>query len=402
MTVNTLRKYSIFILNSVLYISSTLAQQPNRDPRQQSVVYQLPKMEQVAIQKDITFKTVGPLQLKMDVYYPRHVRRDERLPVVVFVNGVGDRPNFPKLKEWGQYRDWGKLIAASGFAAITHDSRGEDAIADTSSLLEYVRANAARLNLNEDKILVWSCSANGREAMKIVMEDRPYIRAAVFYYAVGDAPSLLRELPLFIARAGLDNWNLNQGIDNFAATAVAQGLTVNFVNYAEGHHAFDLFDNTDESREIIKRTLEFIKFHLTQSNVGRVNRAPSPARFIALINGLGWVKALEIYERAKQDEPQAPLFTEQGLNNVGYVLLQNKKTREAIEIFKLNVAAYPNSANAYDSLADAYETDNKKSEAIKTAERAIELLDRDTNTPPPMRERIRQSAMEKLQRLRSN
>jgi tetratricopeptide (TPR) repeat protein len=179
-------------------------------------------------------------------------------------------------------------------------------------------------------------------------------------------------------------------------------LTVNFVNYAEGHHAFDLFDNTDESREIIKRTLEFIKFHLTQSNVGRVNRAPSPARFIALINGLGWVKALEIYERAKQDEPQAPLFTEQGLNNVGYVLLQNKKTREAIEIFKLNVAAYPNSANAYDSLADAYETDNKKSEAIKTAERAIELLDRDTNTPPPMRERIRQSAMEKLQRLRSN
>ena len=403
MTVERLSRYLIFCAALTISFSSTQAQQANRDPRQQAVVYQLSNSDKVIVQKDITFKTVGELQLKLDVYYPAEMKKDERLPVVVFINGVGNRPDFPKFKDWGQYRDWGKLVAASGLAAINYDSRGEEAVADASSLLEYVRANAAKLNLNEDRILIWACSANGRAGIKIAMEDRPYIRAAVFYYAVSETPPLLRDIPLFIARAGLDSSSLNQGLDNFAQTAVAQGLPVNFVNYPEGRHAFDLVDNTDESREIIKHTLDFIKFHLTQNISNRTGRAPSPARFIALINSLGWAKALEIYERTKRDEPQAPLFTEQAMNGVGYILLQqNKKIKEAIEVFKLNVTAYPNSANAYDSLGDAYEADNNKVEAVKSAEKAIELLDKDTTTPAQLREQIRQSATQKVQRLKGN
>lgn len=361
------------------------AQRLNRDPREQAVVYRLPNMDQVSVQRDITFKSVGDLQLKMDVYYPADFKKDERLPVVVFVDGVGNTPDLPKFKDWGEYRDWGKLVAASGLAAINYDSRGEAAVADTSSLLEYVKRNAAKLNLNEAKILIWACSANGRVGMKIAMEDRPYIRAAVFYYPASDAPPLLRELPLFVARAGLDNPNLNQGIDRFTQAAVAQGLAVSFVNYPEGHHGFDLLDNTEESREIIKRTIDFIKFHLTQRNETQTSRAPGPGRFIALINSLGWTKAQEIYTQAKRDDPHAALFTEQAMNGVGYSLLQGRKIKEAVEVFKLNVAAYPGSANAYDSLGDAYEADNNRAEAIRCSEKALGLLEEDTQSPcnPP-------------------
>ncbi len=47
---------------------------------------------------------------------------------------------------------------------------------------------------------------------------------------------------------------------------------------------------------------------------------------------------------------------ERSLNSLGYELLGKKSFDEAIEVFKLNVEAYPDSWNAYDSLAEAYAT----------------------------------------------
>ena len=43
------------------------------------------------------------------------------------------------------------------------------------------------------------------------------------------------------------------------------------------------------------------------------------------------------------------------INQMGYQFLNDSKPEEAIEAFKANVDRYPNSANVYDSLAEAYE-----------------------------------------------
>ena len=43
------------------------------------------------------------------------------------------------------------------------------------------------------------------------------------------------------------------------------------------------------------------------------------------------------------------------INQIGYRLLTDNKPEEAIAVFKLNTERYPNSANVYDSLAEAYE-----------------------------------------------
>jgi tetratricopeptide (TPR) repeat protein len=43
------------------------------------------------------------------------------------------------------------------------------------------------------------------------------------------------------------------------------------------------------------------------------------------------------------------------INDMGYQFIFNDKLEEAIAVFKANVARYPESANVYDSLADAYE-----------------------------------------------
>ena len=57
-------------------------------------------------------------------------------------------------------------------------------------------------------------------------------------------------------------------------------------------------------------------------------------------------------------------FAEPELNQLGYRLLRGGKPKEAIEIFKLNVEAYPQGFNTYDSLAEAYMNVNERELAI--------------------------------------
>ena len=78
------------------------------------------------------------------------------------------------------------------------------------------------------------------------------------------------------------------------------------------------------------------------------------------------------------------------INAFGYRLIQLQKMDEAIEMFKLNVELYPNSANVYDSLGDAYEQKGNKAEAIKNYEKALQI---DSTYP---------SSVEALRRLKGN
>lgn len=58
--------------------------------------------------------------------------------------------------------------------------------------------------------------------------------------------------------------------------------------------------------------------------------------------------------RVHQSNPQSHLTTEETLNQLGYDLLGRKQKDAAIEIFRLNTEFYPDSGNAYDSLAETY------------------------------------------------
>jgi len=61
------------------------------------------------------------------------------------------------------------------------------------------------------------------------------------------------------------------------------------------------------------------------------------------------------------------------INTLGYNYLQNKKTEEAIKVFKENTRRYPYSANVYDSLGKACETNNQLKEAQKNYKKAYQL-----------------------------
>ena len=56
-----------------------------------------------------------------------------------------------------------------------------------------------------------------------------------------------------------------------------------------------------------------------------------------------------------------------------------KRTKDAIEIFKLNVEMFPNSANPYDSLGETYLADDQKDLALANYKKAAELDPKNAN-----------------------
>jgi tetratricopeptide (TPR) repeat protein len=97
----------------------------------------------------------------------------------------------------------------------------------------------------------------------------------------------------------------------------------------------------------------------------------------SIITDKGIESALRQYNTLKRSNDY--YATENQLNALGYRLLGMKKVKEAIEIFKLNVEAYPQSANAYDSLGEAYMINGDKELAIKNYQRVVELNPQNNN-----------------------
>ena len=79
--------------------------------------------------------------------------------------------------------------------------------------------------------------------------------------------------------------------------------------------------------------------------------------------------------------------------------LEQGDKKGAIEIFKLNVYAYPASANVYDSLSDGYMADGEKTLAWENVKKSLQALEKDTTTSEEMRKMIRESAEKKLKEL---
>jgi CubicO group peptidase (beta-lactamase class C family) len=73
------------------------------------------------------------------------------------------------------------------------------------------------------------------------------------------------------------------------------------------------------------------------------------------------------------------VMKEDEINSVGYDFLNAGKITEAIEVFKLNVEAFPASGNCYDSLGEAYLKNGNKELAIKNYKRSVELDPRNEN-----------------------
>jgi glyoxylase-like metal-dependent hydrolase (beta-lactamase superfamily II) len=83
------------------------------------------------------------------------------------------------------------------------------------------------------------------------------------------------------------------------------------------------------------------------------------------------------FDKLKQDVMNARkkyFYTEGQLNSQGYsLLLEQKQVENAIKMFELTAELFPASWNAYDSLAEAYDTKGDKQKALELYKRSLEL-----------------------------
>ena len=375
---HAMRKLSLVLV----FLAASTALGQNRLP----AVLTLPGMEKVQIRKNLRYDA----QHTFDLYLPGNAKT--AVPVVVLVNGVGD----PNLKEWGQYITWGRLIAASGMAAVTYQTSGTGIGAQTEELLKYLKAQSGSLKIDASKIAIWAASQNVGFATSLVSVHAPEdFTAAVFFYGPMPVAPKHADQPVLVARAGLDQLSILESIDKWTVQAMALDAPLTFVTYPEGVHFFDLRNETEEARAIIRQTLDFLTFHQKNPRPARLQPV-TPAQITRL--ALSSVDdALSKLMELRRTNPKALVIAEEGLNNLGYELLAAKKIPDAVKIFELLTKFHPSSANAFDSLGDAYEAAGRIEDAVKAAEEALKRL---PLLLPEQREPIRTAAEDKIKRLK--
>ncbi len=87
-------------------------------------------------------------------------------------------------------------------------------------------------------------------------------------------------------------------------------------------------------------------------------------------------KALAGFLLIKEKDSTSNFINERDFNSRGYGFIRDKEYKDAIEVFKINVALHPTSDNVYDSLADGYLLIKDSLNAYVNYSKALDLNNR--------------------------
>jgi len=173
-----------------------------------------------------------------------------------------------------------------------------------------------------------------------------------------------------------------------------------FVEYPNGGHGVEIFAAHKElPAMIVDWYLQTLMKTPGSAPVNAARRGDPPVILKLIDSPGGAEKAAQQLAAARQKDPHAKLFDEGLVNVIGYEHLEEGDNKGAIEILKLNASAFPNSANVYDSLSDAYLADGQKDLARENAKKALQVLATDTSASEAFRKGIQESAEGKLKQL---
>jgi predicted Zn-dependent protease len=84
-------------------------------------------------------------------------------------------------------------------------------------------------------------------------------------------------------------------------------------------------------------------------------------------------KLLKVIWQFKESDSTNTYISETNFNSLGYRELRAENYTDAIDIFKINAALYPESDNVYDSLAEAYFRNGDTINAVENYKNAIAI-----------------------------
>jgi tetratricopeptide (TPR) repeat protein len=300
-----MKKTALFVLIFVFSISSFAQNNPSPlDGRLYGVVYDVPATKDVKVKEDVPYAG----DLKIDIYSPPDAKTGEKRPAVIFLNAIGDAPGQPKVKTWGIYRSFPRLVAAHGMVGISMEADGARIQESLRGLFDFLEKDGAKHGIDASRLGVYAASANTTQSIVYLMSDAAAkgIRAAALYYGATPAPEtrIRKDLPvLFILAEG----DLAGGFGQ-QAIPLWQRVTTErapwTLMFASGQpHAFDAFADTDESRRIIQQSIAFWKSNLEP--VPQPSWKPSMAReVVAALYSNNPEKSVELLTKWIAENPK--------------------------------------------------------------------------------------------------
>jgi CubicO group peptidase (beta-lactamase class C family) len=190
-------------------------------------------------------------------------------------------------------------------------------------------------------------------------------------------------------KPGLSNYGYGFGISDRPIGKTEKKTKI--IQHSGGINGFNsLFTRVVEQKSLIV-ILDNVgqgRYHggITNSIISILNNQPydEPKKSIAetlykTAFEKGGAAAVAEYRKLKTATGVAYDFSEGELNTLGYQLLGKERAKDAIEIFKLNTEMFPQSANPYDSLGEAYLKDGQKEPALASYKKAVELDPQNAN-----------------------
>ncbi len=118
----------------------------------------------VVAHRDLAYAAVGDRELHLDLYVPQ-TKPAKPMPLVVWIHGGGWRGGSKEgLGRPRPILDHGGYILASVEYRLSGEAIFPAAIADCKAAVRWLRANAAKYDIDPDRLAVWGSSAGGHLA----------------------------------------------------------------------------------------------------------------------------------------------------------------------------------------------------------------------------------------------
>jgi dienelactone hydrolase len=315
-----------------------------------------------------------------------------------------------------------RQLGAVGISALTIDNRGfgdSDGPRFEGGTPEVQRQLTEKWPADFDAAFAWLVGQPGVDGTRIgagggscgvtnavtLASRHPDVRSLVLLAGGTDAAGLkyLEDnpwLPLFTAAAADDQFDSQFPQLMRWYTEITGNPRNRFVGFNDGRHGTEIFGPHPELPRQIVTWFEDTLVKSPANSGTRITRKNTPPSefWTAVKERGGSAKARQILRDTRTRDPQAVLFPEAIVNQLGYARLQSGDRDEAVALFELIVEAYPASSNARDSLADAYIARGQQDLALAAAQKCLELLPAD-NVNERRRAFIRQAAEEKIAKL---
>jgi dienelactone hydrolase len=208
-------------------------------------------------------------------------------------------------------------------------------------------------------------------------------------------------LPIFAAAAADDQYDRDAPASMQWILALSGNPRNKFSGFRDGKHGTEIFGPHPElPKQIVAWYADTLVKRPADPKVAvKVRNTPTREFWQKAVSPARVSEAVQLFHETRQRDPRAVLFPEGALNQLGYEHLQAGRTSQAVQLFRLNTLAYPWSANTFDSLGDAYLANGQNELALRSSERAIELLAKDP-ADENRKKAIRDSAEQKIAKLK--